>query len=231
MTTLPTPEAIRATLGARRAGRNYVLAHHGAMAAALPALHAAYDTMYAALGQGGRLDAFEREFVWVCILAAAREPVGTHHAAQFVAAGGTAAQARVALQLAGYAHAAGTLRMAEEHWHDWLTDIDAGRDYVAGVARLAGDDVPAGLCHLALAATHAILRQEWGVAAIVRAVYAVAAPAEDKLAEALSLVIWPGGVNRFVDACAVWHGLMRDGSVTPSPRFKAWAEAPSGAFK
>ena len=110
MTTLPTPEAIGARLEALLAGRGFVLPHHGAMAAALPDLHAAYDTMYAALTvTGHHLTPFEREFVWLCILVAGREPVGTHHVEAFSRTGGTMEQARVALQLTGYAGAADTL--------------------------------------------------------------------------------------------------------------------------
>jgi hypothetical protein len=55
---------------------------------------------------------------------------------------------------------------------------------------------------------------------------------EDKLAEAMSLIIWPCGVNRFVEACTVWYELMRAGRVTPSPRYRAWADMPGqGAFQ
>jgi alkylhydroperoxidase/carboxymuconolactone decarboxylase family protein YurZ len=87
------------------------------------------------------------------------------------------------------------------------------------------------LCHLALAAVHSILRQPWGIAANIRALYAAGDPAEDKLVEALALVMWPAGVNRFVDACTVWHDMLRDGSITPSPRYQAWADTPGiGAF-
>ncbi len=71
----------------------------------------------------------------------------------------------------------------------------------------------------------------WGVAAHIVAAYR-AGVAEPKLVEALSLIIWPAGVNRFVAACTVWHELMRAGRVTPSPLFQAWADMPGqGAFQ
>ena len=227
MTTLPTPEAISARLEALRAARGFLLPHHGALAAALPDLHAAYDTMYAALTvTGHHLTPFEREFVWLCILAAGREPVGTHHAEAFSRTGGTAEQARVALQLTGYAGAADTLGFVERHWPQYFPYLEAGPAYADGVRRLAGDVLPEATCHLALAAVHTLQRREWGIAATIRALYAQASPPEDKLVESLALVMWPAGVNRFVDACTVWHGLMRDGAVSPSPRYRAWADAP-----
>jgi surface antigen len=49
---------------------------------------------------------------------------------------------------------------------------------------------------------------------------------EDKLAEALALIMWPAGVNKFLDACAIWHDLMNAGRVTPSERFRVWAQTP-----
>ncbi len=233
MTTLPTPEAVRERLDALRAGRGFLLPHHGAMAASLPDLHAAYNTMYAALTlTDHHLTAFEREFVWLCILVAGREPVGTHHADAFTRTGGTVTQARVALQLTGYAGSADALAFAERHWPGFFPDLQAERSYVDGIRQLAGTAVPPVLCLLALAAVHALLRQPWGLAATLRALYAPGgAVPEDKLVEALALVMWPSGVNRFVDACTVWHGLMRDGSVQPSPRFRAWADTPgTGPF-
>ena len=47
----------------------------------------------------------------------------------------------------------------------------------------------------------------------------------------MSLAIWPRGVNPFVRATEVWLRLMQDARVTPSPAFRAWADAPGqGAF-
>ena len=232
MTTLPTPEAVRARLAALRAGRGFLLPHHGAMAAALPDLHDAYGAMYAALAvTEHHLTPFEREFVWLCILVAGREPVGTHHAEAFGRAGGSIEQARVALHLTGYAGAADTLAFVDQHWPQYFPGLAPEASYADGVHRLAGNVAPEAICHLALAAVHTLQRRPWGIAASIRALYGQAAPPEDKLVEALALVMWPAGVNRFVEACTVWHGLMREGAVSPSPRYRAWADTPGiGAF-
>jgi alkylhydroperoxidase/carboxymuconolactone decarboxylase family protein YurZ len=90
--------------------------------------------------------------------------------------------------------------------------------------------VPRATIDLALAAVDAALRRESGLAAHIRAAYATGVP-ETKLAEALSLIIWPVGVNHFLDACAVWHDLMAAGAVTPSDLFRVWADTPrQGGF-
>jgi alkylhydroperoxidase/carboxymuconolactone decarboxylase family protein YurZ len=226
---LPTPEQIRERLEALRADRGFLLPHHGALAAAAPDLHDAYGTMYTALTLTERhLSPFEREFTWLALLIALREAVGTHHIALFRKAGGTDAQARLAFQLAGYATAANAFTFLAEHWAAEFPGIDPAQGYLAGVAALCGDT--AAPVELAMLAVQAALGNAWGVAAHLRAAYAAAIP-EDKLVEAMTLIIWPCGVNRFVAACTVWHELMRSRAVTPSPRFQAWADMPGqGAY-
>jgi alkylhydroperoxidase/carboxymuconolactone decarboxylase family protein YurZ len=54
------------------------------------------------------------------------------------------------------------------------------------------------------------------------AAYAENVP-EDEIAEALSLVMFPGSVPRFVEAAGVWRDLIAAGGVTASPRYAAWA--------
>ena len=47
--------------------------------------------------------------------------------------------------------------------------------------------------------------------------------AEADLAEALSIVMFPGSVPHFVEAARVWMEVIREGLVTPSAAFAAWA--------
>lgn len=236
MTTLPTPDELRERLEGLAADRGFLLPHHGALAAAAPDLHAAYHAMYRALTLTDRhLSGFEREFIWLCILVAAREPVGTHHVDLFRRAGGTEDQLRAALRLTGYAGASGTFGFIEEHWRAHFPGVAACEDYLAGVEMLIGGAVPAMLAHLAMAAVQMALRQPRGIAAHIAAVYAApddgAGLREERLVEALSLGIWPVGVNRFVDATRIWHDMIRAGTVRPSARFAAWAAVPGqGAF-
>ena len=231
MTTLPNPDELRERLAALAAERGFLLPHHGALAAAAPDLHAAYHAMYTALTLTDRhLSPFEREFIWLCILIATREPVGTHHVDLFQRAGGTEDQLRAALRLTGYAGASGTFGFIEEHWQDHFPGIAAQADYLAGIDGLNGGAVPQALTHLAMAAVQMSLRNPRGIKAHVAAVYAAPDAGsdlrEERLVEALSLAIWPVGVNRFVDATRIWHDMIRAGEVTPSPRFQAWACVP-----
>lgn len=229
---LPTPEALRRRLEELRKSRGFLLPHHGAMAAGLPDLHDAYFVMYRALTLSRRhLDDFEKEFVWLAILIAVEEAIGTHHVDLFLKAGGTRAQAEGAARLVGYAAAARNLAFMAEHWSHHLQGLDAHGAYRQGLDALcAGIAVERATIELALAAVNAALRRESGLRFHIIDAYARGVP-EAKLAEALSLIIWPVGVNHFLDACSVWHDLMATGVVAPSPLFKVWADTPrQGGF-
>ncbi len=229
---LPSPEELRLRLEELRRSRGFLLPHHGAMAAALPDLHDAYFVMYRALTLAQRhLDEFEKEFVWLAILIAVEEAIGTHHLDLFFKAGGTQAQAAAAARLVGYASAARNLAFMAEHWRRHLPTLDAHAAYRNGLDALcAGIDVDRGTIELALAAVNAALRRESGLRFHIVDAYRRGVP-ETKLAEALSLIIWPVGVNHFLDACGLWHDLMAKGVVAPSPLFKIWADTPrQGGF-
>jgi alkylhydroperoxidase/carboxymuconolactone decarboxylase family protein YurZ len=230
--SLPSPAELRLRLEELRRSRGFLLPHHGVMAAALPDLHESYFVMYRALTLSRRhLDDFEKEFVWLAILIAVEEAIGTHHLDLFLKAGGTRAQAEGAARLVGYAAAARNLAFMAEHWSHHLPGLDAHGAYRAGVDALcAGIDVERATVELALVAVNAALRRDSGLRFHLVDAYARGVP-ETKLAEALSLIIWPVGVNHFLDACGVWHDLMASGAVAPSPLFKVWADTPrQGGF-
>ena len=228
---LPDPEAVRARLEALRRGRGFLLAHHGAMAAAAPDLHEAYLAMYEALTVRGRhLAPLERESVWLAILVVAREGIGTHHLQLFREAGGTEAAAQALVSMAGFAAGHDALAFARQHWSAFLPALDPEAAYAEGLDRLRGDALPADVAELALLAAQAARHAPAAVAHHVRRAYALGIP-EERMVEALAYVIWPCGVNAFLDACTVWHDLMTAGAVSPSPTFRAWADMPRpGAF-
>ncbi|MBP0466481.1 hypothetical protein J5Y09_21310 [Roseomonas sp. PWR1] len=233
MTGAPSPEQVRARIEAIRAARGgYVLPHHGAMAAALPELHAAYEAMYRALTIDPRhMTAHAREVVWLAILSACEEPVGTHHLHRFMETGGTEAEAAAVFRLAAWARGAATYATLAAHWAERLPGLSLEAEYAAGArALLAGTDLDEATARLALIGAQTARDDAWGLAREIEAAYAAGAP-EPCIAEAMSLAIWPRGVNPFVRATEVWLGLMRTGRVAPSPAFRAWAEAEGqGAF-
>lgn len=220
-----TPDAVRARLEEFRARRGYLMPHQGAMAAALPDLQAAYGVMYRALTLTERhLDPFEKEFVWLAILTAADEHVGTHHVDLFFRTGGTGQQAEAAFRLVAWARGAETFAFLDRHWQGYFPEVPAAAAYCAGTAALiAGLDVPPQLARLALLGIHAARGVHWPLATDLEAAYRERVP-EPKMAEAMSLAMWPCGVNRFLEASGVWLDLLRSGRVEPSPAFRAWAE-------
>lgn len=233
MSAPPGAEQVRARLAEIRAARGgYVLPHHGAMAAALPELHAAYEAMYRALTlDDHHLAPHAKEVIWLAILAACREPVGTHHLHRFMTTGGTQAEAAAVFRLAAWAGGAARYATLATAWQAHLPGLDIAADYTEGARRLIADTpIDERLARLALIGAHTAGDEAWGLAREIEAAYAAGVP-EPEIAEAMSLAIWPRGVNPFVRATGTWLRLMQEGRVTPSPAFRAWAEVPGqGAF-
>lgn len=225
MTAPPSADQVRARLAEIRAARGgYVLPHHGAMAAALPDLHAAYEAMYRALTLDDHyLSPHAKEVVWLCILVACEEPVGTHHLQRFMTTGGSEAEAAAVIRLGAWAAGARRFATMEAAWARHLPGVAMAGEYRAGARALVGRALEEGTARLALLGAQTALDQGWAVAAEIEAAYAAGVP-EPHMAEAMSLAIWPRGVNPFVRAAEVWVGLMRTGRVAPSAAFKAWAE-------
>ncbi|GGG17867.1 hypothetical protein GCM10010964_02590 [Caldovatus sediminis] len=221
---MTTPEDVRARLEETRARRGYPLPHQGAMAAALPELQDAYAAMYRALTLGPRhLSPFEKEFVWLAILIGCEGHVGTHHVRLFRETGGTERRRRS--------------RSGSPHWRPGREaspcSAATGRATSPGSPRRAPTSparsgcLPAvtGRARPAVIGVHAARAERWGLAVEIEAAYARGV-AEPKMAEAMSLAMWPAGVNRFLEACEVWLGVMRSDRVHPSPSFRAWANMP-----
>lgn len=225
--------AVRARLEAIRAARGgFVLPHHGAMAAALPDLHAAYEAMYRALTlDQHHLEPHAKEVVWLAILAACEEPVGTHHLHRFMTTGGTEAEAAAVFRLAAWAGGAGRYATLAAQWQGQLPGIAMAAEYRDGAnALIAGSPLDEATARLAMIGVQTAADQGWALAVEIEAAYAIGVP-EPCIAEAMSLAIWPRGVNPFVRATETWLGLMQAGRVSPSPAFRAWAEVPGqGAF-
>ncbi|MCU0983621.1 MAG: carboxymuconolactone decarboxylase family protein [Acetobacteraceae bacterium] len=213
---------IAARLQAVRAKRGYLLPHHGLLAITSPRMLEAYDNAYTELALAPRiLSAHDREFVWLAILIATDEALATHHIAKFLAAGGTMSEVETVLRLTAWALGARAYGFVHAHWLPHLAGLDVAAAYAAALAANAGA-IPLRLAIPAAAAVHAA-RGDWFLLeqAIIEA-YRRNVP-EMELAEALSLVMFPGSVPRFVEAAGVWLRLIRAGRITPSPAFAAWA--------
>ena len=221
-------EEVRRRLDEFRQRRGYVLPHQGVMAAALPQLQDIYGVVYKTLTlDAHHLSAFEREFVWLALLVAAREKVGTHHIDLFFKTGGTDAQAAAVFRVAAWAQGAGVYQFLGDSWQQYFPESEASASYLSGVDALlkVHPDVDRGLALLGLAACHSAVDDHWALRTVIRACYDSGVP-ETKLAETLSLVLWPCGVNRFLEASSVWLDLIRAGEVQASAPFRAWADTP-----
>ncbi|MEO7786441.1 MAG: carboxymuconolactone decarboxylase family protein [Sphingomicrobium sp.] len=209
-------------LEAIRAKRGYLLPHHGLMALTSPRLLAAYDATYTALTLEDRiLDAHDKEFVWLAILISTDEALATHHIAKFRSASGTVDEIDSVLALAALALGVRAHRFIVDHWSVALPDIDPAGNFLAAQRRIAPAIAPR-LIHLAMLAVLAA-KAEWRVLHWqFVAAYADQVP-EDEIAEALSLMMFPGSVPHFVEACGVWRHMILANEVAASPRYSAWA--------
>lgn len=231
MSGLASTDEALAILAAVKAKRGYLLPHHGLLALTAPRLARAYDEAYTALTLDPRaLSAFEKEFVWLPILIATDEAIATHHIAKFKAAGGDDRGVETCLRLAAFARGARDFRFVGQHWSDLLPGFDrerAYRDALRALMHERGTD--AGMVEAAMAATHACLAQWEEVAIHIRGAYSVGLP-EVKLAEALSLVMFPGSVPHFVEAARVWRDLVKSNAVAASPALRSWAAIDQSGF-
>lgn len=206
-----------------RAKRGYLLPHHGLMAISMPRVLDAYDTLYSELTLTDRvLSKHEHETVWMAILIACEEALGTHHIRRYFDAGGNNEELERITALAAYVSGARAHIFIEAHWQGHLPDFEPRRAYLEGLARCA-EPIPEEITQLAAAAI-CTCRGEWSqLAWHIEALYA-AGGREHAMAEALSLTMFPGGVPNFVDAAKVWRSVLLKGEVSPSAEFAAWAE-------
>jgi alkylhydroperoxidase/carboxymuconolactone decarboxylase family protein YurZ len=164
----------------------------------------------------------DRELVWLAILVACDEALATHHIARFYEGGGSDAEFKAVLQLTASLKGVTAYRFVQNHWMPHLPSIDivvAYRDAVehAG-APLSRRDIWLCACSVHAALGHL----DWLHHALMAA-YASQVDEMD-LAEALTLMMFPGSVPYFVEAARVWMEAIRSGHVNASPAFATWAK-------
>ena len=228
---MPTDNTIEALkrLEAVKAKRGYLLPHHGLMALTAPELLAGYDACYTALTLVPRtLSEYDREFVWLGVLTARREHIASQHLVKFFKAGGTKDEVDVIVRLTAVAEGSGAFAFISDHWQHHLPAYDRWALYFQAVnAATAASPLRAGLIHIALAAIYGCLQRVMELKWHITECYRLGVP-EPELAEALSYVMFSGSVPFFIEACGVWHQMIRDGEVTPSAPFRLWAEMEVG---
>ncbi len=213
---------IGAKLAALKAKRGYLLPHHGLMAVTSDKLLAAYDAAYTALALDMRvLSVHDREYVWLAILIATDEALASHHIPKFRKDGGSDAEVAAILRLTAWAGGAPAYGFVDRHWLAHLPGFDIDQAYRDALTHLAaGTDLR--LAIMAVGAVHAARGDFDLLKRLIRLAYDHSVP-EPELAEAISLMMFPGSVPYFVEAARVWLDLIRAGEVQPSPAFAAWA--------
>ena len=214
--------SVEARLADVKAKRGYLLPHHGLMAVLSPSLLAGYDAAYTALALEHKvLNVHDRETVWLAVLIATDEAIATHHIRKYLDAGGTMQGFAAINRLAATAMGAGAWRFVDAHWVAHLPGYSPEVAYGESIAAAAAGIEPR-VYWSAACAVHAargdfeLLR--WGL----RAAYAAQVP-EPELGEAISIMMFPGSVPRFVEAAEVWLRMIQSGELAASAPFAAWA--------
>jgi alkylhydroperoxidase/carboxymuconolactone decarboxylase family protein YurZ len=209
-----------------RAKRGYLLPHHGLMAVSSPELLDAYDELYSTIALTERqLSSRAHEFVWLGVLIATSEVLGTHHIKRFHDAGGTDAEFAAAMTLTALVKGCDAYHFVDDHWLPHLPEFSPRDEYLNAFRNLADmlAATPLPLAHITACAVHTCLANWAGLRWQIIAAYEDGLN-ELELAEALSVAMFPGSVPNYVEAAGVWRQVILADEVDASDVFKKWAE-------
>ena len=202
--------------------RGYLLPHHGLMAVSMPRMLEAYDELYTTLALTQRqLSRHDHEFVWMGVLIAMDEILGTHHLKRFHDAAGTDDELAAALAITAFAKGCDAYQFVDNHWLAHLPAFSPRARYLSSFQQVAGN-TPLSLAHLTACAVHTCTGNWAALRWQIVAAYADGVDELD-LAEALSLAMFPGSVPNYVEAAGVWRELIVAGEVQASELFISWA--------
>jgi alkylhydroperoxidase/carboxymuconolactone decarboxylase family protein YurZ len=206
-----TTEGVIAAVGAKR---GYLLPYHRMLAEHDPALLSAYDAFYQQLTLTQKvLPPREKEIVWIALLAAAREGVGSLHLKRGVAAGLTLEEIGAAVALSAASESFAAFAFAAEHWSEWTPDTVTTAGYRALVETARGPIEPR-VAELALVLCHAARKGEAAMRLHMSAYFGLGGtPAA--LSEGLAFLFLPLGGNLLIDAVEIWHRAAADLGLPP----------------
>lgn len=198
-----------------QAKRGYLLPYHKMLAAHNPALLKRYDDFYEKLTlDQNLLSPRWKEFVWIAILAAAREGIGSLHLDRAKVAGLTREEMEAALSLSALSESFAGFFFGIDKWDGWLSADKILDNYLALVSQ-AADGVEPPLVELALLVCHGTRRDRAAFALhLDRFERAGGKPAE--LSEALSYLFIPMGANLLIDIVEMWLSIAeKNGAMRP----------------
>ncbi|MGC4897429.1 carboxymuconolactone decarboxylase family protein [Micromonospora sp. DT31] len=196
------------------AERGYLLSYHEIYARTEPGFLDAYTQLYRRFTLDARyLSARERELIWVGLLVADEETVGTLHVERGYAAGLTADEMSQAVGVAGAGAAWRPIFFAARSWAHVLP-MDGFARYHALLAAAAPDLSPREVDLIAVV-VHAAHQQEEPFLHHLDRLYAAGAEERD-VAEALSYLLLPRGANALLWATDRWLTAVESGRLAPT---------------
>lgn len=206
---MTTSEELLDRLRTERKG--YLLSYHEIFARIEPSLLEAYAELYRRLNLTPRtLTEFDREFIWVGLLASIHEEVGSIHIERAIVAGMSSEEMLASIRCTGFADSWPTLEFSERAWSRFIghRTIDV---YADGLGELA-KGVEMRIVHLTLMNIQGQRqRREAFDYHLLAALEAGATTAQ--VAEALSYLLVPIGANGFLWCTDRWLELMQEHGV------------------
>lgn len=196
-----------------RAERGYTLSYHEIFARTEPAFLRRYAELYRSFTLDERyLSARERELVWVGILVADSEAVGTLHLERALTAGITEAEIGDAVGVAAVAYGWPAMSFVAGAWSHTVT-FPLWERYEAQLVA-AAPGLSAREIELVALATQAALQHEPAFLHHLARLYATETP-EREIAEAVSYLLLPKGANAMLWATDSWLAAIADGHLQP----------------
>ncbi|MGV9802963.1 carboxymuconolactone decarboxylase family protein [Mycobacterium sp. NPDC003449] len=195
-----------------RGERGYTLSYHEIYARTEPDFLARYADLYRAFTLDQRiLSPRERELVWIGILVADGERVGTLHLERALEAGITPDEVGDAVAVAAVAHGWPALAFVDDAWTH-AVEFSMWTRYAALLKRSA-PLLSAREIELVATATQGALQHGAALLWHLERLYAAGTP-EAEIGEVISYLLLPKGANTMLWATDLWLGAIADGRLT-----------------
>lgn len=220
---------VLADMKERRGG--FLLPHHGIMGLLDPDSLALYDKFYSRLAlTDGPFSELEKEYIWLAIIIAGREAIGTHHLHKFRAAAEDAAAFASVLRLVAIVEGSDAILFPHRAWSGHQLGLEWTDCYEGALlAACRTPEIADWLIHAGAAAVATCGRRWPQLAHHLKRLYAAGVP-ERNILEALMFTMLPAGAPNFINACAVWQLLARDKAIPASELTAEWANQQLGGF-
>jgi alkylhydroperoxidase/carboxymuconolactone decarboxylase family protein YurZ len=203
--------------------RGYLLPYHELFACIDPILLEKYDDFYTELTLKNKvLDNKTKELAWIGILAAASEEAGTIHLKKGRDAGITDEEISDVITLTQIAKGFDVLMFVEEKWGSFFQNIRVMEIYGNLVKQLKKNvRLSEKIVELVFIGIYAALEIKKGLEFHLMKSKECGAR-DEEIAEVMSFVILPRGVNTMLEAAEVLKNLVKEGKLKPDSIFKYW---------